>query len=191
MSSDTILLKMKNALILHGTANNHTGNWFPWLKGQLEKKGYKVWVPDLPDSEHPNVKRYNEFIFANKDFEFNKDTVIIGHSSGAVEILGLLQNLPEDVIVNKSILVSVFKDNLGDKDFDGLFEEPFDFEKIKKHSREIIFIHSDTDPYCPMEHAEYLSGKVGGKLIVIKGQGHFNLEKGPQYKKFPELLKLI
>lgn len=39
---------MKNALILHGAGNNHTGNWFLWLQEKLEKKDYKVWVPDLP-----------------------------------------------------------------------------------------------------------------------------------------------
>ena len=182
---------MKNALILHRTANNHTGNWFPWLKKELEDKGYKVWVPDLPNSEQANVKRYNNFIFANKNFDFNEETLIIGHSSGAVAILGLLQKLPQNVKINKAILVASFMNDFGDPDFSGLFEEPFDFKKIKTKSDKIIFVHSDNDPYCPLSHAEYLSEKLGADLIVMKGQAHFNLEKGPEFKKFPEILKLI
>lgn len=182
---------MKNALILHGTANNHTGNWFPWFKEELEKKGYKVWVPDLPISERANVKRYNKFIFANKDWEFNNDSTIIGHSSGAVAILGLLQKLPDGVKINKAILVASFMNDFGRSEFSGLFEEPFDFAKIKTKSDKIIFVHSDDDPYCPLSHAEYLSSQLGAQLVVIKGQGHFNLEKGPEYKKFPAILKLI
>jgi predicted alpha/beta hydrolase family esterase len=160
---------MKNALILHGTANNHTGNWFMWLKKELENKGYKVWVPDLPNSEQANVKRYNKFIFSNKDFSFNKETLIIGHSSGAVAILGLLQKLPQDVKINKAILVASFMNDFGDPDFSGLFEEPFDFGKIKTKSKKIIFVHSDDDPYCPLSHAEYLSEKLNAELVVIKG----------------------
>ena len=34
-------------------------------------------------------------------------------------------------------------------------------------------------------------GQVNGKLIVKKGQGHFNLEKGPEYKQFPFLLEVL
>lgn len=182
---------MKNALILHGTSNNSQGNWFPWLKNELEKKEWKVWVPDLPQAERPKVKRYNEFIFNNKDWQFDKESVLIGHSSGAVAILGLLQHLPDDVVVDTCILVGSFKDNTGWNALDGLFEEPFDFEKIKKHARRFVFVHSDNDPYCPLEHAKYLSEKVNGELIIKEGQGHFNLEKGSEYKQFPLILEIL
>lgn len=165
---------MKNALILHGTDSNSSANWFPWLKKELEEIGFEVWVPDLPHAEKPNIERYNHFLFTNKDWVFDSDSVIIGHSSGAVEILGLLQALPEGVVVNKCILVGSFKDDLGWDSLKELFIKPFDFEEIKKHAKEFVFIHSDNDPYCPLEHAEYLSQQLGGKLIVKKGQGHFS-----------------
>lgn len=193
LNSYEIYLKkeMKNALILHGTGNNSQGNWFPWLKGELEKQGYEVWTPDLPLSDKPSIKRYNDFILGNGRWVFNDKSTLIGHSSGAVAILGLLQHLPEDVVVDTCILVGSFKDNLGSKDFDGLFEEPFNFKEIKKHAKHFIFIHSDNDPYCPLEHAKYLAKKLGGKLIIKKGQGHFNLEKGEEYKQFPFILELL
>lgn len=50
---------MKNALILHGTDADHTQNWFPWLEKELLQRNYEVWVPDLPQSDHPNIRRYN------------------------------------------------------------------------------------------------------------------------------------
>lgn len=182
---------MKNALILHGTGNNSQGNWFPWLRSELEKKGWKVWAPDLPESKNPSVKRYNDFIFSNPDWKFNNESIIVGHSSGAVAILGLLQHLPEENKIDSCFLVGSFKNSLGIRELDGLFEEPFDFEKIKEHARKFIFIHSDNDPYCPLEDVKFLAEKVGGELIVKSGQGHFNLEISQEYKKFPALLKLI
>jgi predicted alpha/beta hydrolase family esterase len=178
---------MKNALILHGTDASSSANWFPWLKKELESRGYTVWVPDLPHAEKPNIQRYNEFLLANKEWVFNEDTIIVGHSSGAVAILGLLEALPEHVVVNKCFLVGSFKDDLGWESLKDLFLQPFDFEKIKKHAKEFIFIHSDNDPYCPLEHAKYLADKVGGKLILKPGEGHFS----GNHVTIPEIVEIL
>ena len=130
--------------------------------------GYAVWVPDLPHAEKPNIERYNKFIFSNKNWNFIEETIIVGHSSGAVEILGLLEKLPKNIVVNKCFLVGSFINDLGWDSLKELFVKPFDFEKIKKHSKEFIFIHSDNDPYCPLDHAKYLAEKLNGKLIIEK-----------------------
>lgn len=183
--------KMLNALVLHGTSSNPYDNWFPWLESELQKQGYITWVPGLPNSKQPNIRRYNDYILDNKRWKINEKSTIVGHSSGAVAVLGLLQALPEATRVDTCVLVSAFKDNLGMTDLDGLFEERFDFTKIKKKAKRFILIHSDDDPYCPLKHAEYLSKKLGANLIINKGQGHFNLEKGSQYKEFPFLLDLL
>jgi uncharacterized protein len=183
---------MKNALILHGTNGNSTHNWFPWLKGELKAKDWKIWVPDLPVASVPNLKRYNKFLLANKDWDFNKESYLIGHSSGAMAILGLLQALPERVVVDTCILVGAFRNSLGEKNLEEIFEEPFDFEYIKGRAKKIILIHSDNDPYCPLDHAEYLSGKLDAELIIKKGQKHFSVGTyGEEYKEFPFLLELV
>ncbi len=182
---------MRNALILHGTGGSSKINWFPWLKTELEGRGWKVWVPDLPGADTPNIKRYNKFIFSS-DWDFNSDSVLVGHSSGAVAILGILQNLPESTIVDTVILIGSFKNNLGQDALSGLFEEPFEFEKIKKHARRFVLIHSDNDPYCPLEHAEYLSKCLDGELIIKPGQKHFSIGTGgPAYKEFPLILDIL
>jgi len=183
---------MKNALILHGTDGDAKENWFDWLRQELEKKCWKVWVPDLPQASHPSIKRYNKFIFQNKNWQFNQDSVLIGHSSGAVAILGLLQALPKNVKVNACYLIGAFKNNLDWDVLDGLFEDSFDFELIREKADRFVFIHSDNDPYCPLEHAQFLAEKLDGDLIVQKGQKHFSVSTfGSKYKQFPLLQNKI
>jgi predicted alpha/beta hydrolase family esterase len=73
-----------------------------------------------------------------------------------------------------------------------LFLEPFDFDYIKQKAKRFIFIHSDDDPYCPLEHAQYLCKMTNGKLILQKGQQHFSTSTaGDNYKEFPFLLDMI
>lgn len=99
---------MKNALILHGTDNNSQNNWFQWLKGQLQEKGFSVLVPNLPNAHRPNPKIYNRFLL-DSGFDFNSESILVGHSSGAVAILSLLQHLPDNAIINSVYLVGSFR----------------------------------------------------------------------------------
>lgn len=182
---------MSKFLILHGTAASPSSNWFMWLKGILIGQGHEVWLPQLPAAETPDTRIYNEFLLGNADFTYDEDTILIGHSSGAVEVLSLLQHLPDTSSIRAAILVSSFKDDLGMEELKGLFKEDFDFARIKEHCSNFTFIHSDDDPYCTIDHAEYLALKTGGQLIVFEGQGHFNTELSPEYKQFPEILDFI
>ena len=187
---------MKNALILHGAGNNHTGNWFPWLKIELEKKGYKVWSPDLPDSDIPNKEKWLNTIFSNNRWVFDEDSVIVGHSAGATLILRILEKLPKGTRINKAILVAG-PINMGTKpEFfvykKSLLSEPFNWEKIKSSCKSFYFICSDNDRYqCGVDQAKIMHENLGGELILKKGEDHFNLEKGPEYKEFPLVLELV
>lgn len=180
---------MKNALILHGTNANHTENWFPWLEKELKKKGYRVWTPDLPRAEKPNLRRYNDFLFPK--WHFDKNSIIVGHSSGAVAILGILQELPDNAVINRAILVAGFLDDLGWESLKELFLIRFNWKKIKKHANKIIFIHSDNDPYVSVIYGKKLKQLLGGELIILHNKGHFSSEDSPQFKKFPKLLEFL
>jgi uncharacterized protein len=184
---------MKRALILHGTKVDHTANWFPWLKGELENLGYEVWVPDLPHAERPNISRYNEFLL-DQGWDFS-DNLVIGHSSGSLAALGLLEALPDDVRAGNVFLLGSFAERLADDPawpiLKELFEKPFDFARIKRKAAKFMFMHSDNDPYCPLDQAKELHGKLGGEFILMPGMGHFSAELDPKFKEFPELLELI
>jgi predicted alpha/beta-fold hydrolase len=44
---------VKTAFIIHGAYGKSRENWFSWLKEELEKEGYQVYVPDFL---HPVIK---------------------------------------------------------------------------------------------------------------------------------------
>jgi len=186
----------KNALILHGAGNNSLGNWFPWLKKVLEKKGLKVWLPDLPNSDSPDPAVWTKFILSDKDWAFNKHSIMIGHSAGATLILRLLENLPDDTKILKAILVAGYVE-LGTlpqyfRYKKKMVKGSFNWKKIKKSCEEFVFIHSDNDKYqCGQEQGKIMQKNLGGKLVIKPGQGHFNLEAGEKYRQFPELLEYI
>jgi len=183
---------MKNALILHGTLGNSKENWFPWLEKELIKNGYKVWLPDLPGANQPNLQRYNDFIFGNSDWKFDSESVIIGHSSGAQTVLKILEDLPDEVKIDTAVLVAGFT---GDVDYPPnieLKDLTFDWNKIRSNVKRIILLHSDDDPFVPTEQGENLKVKLNAELIIRSGEKHYSISTGGEkFKELPIVLELL
>lgn len=181
---------MKTALILHGTLGSPDGNWFTWLKSELEAKGLQVWLPQLPHAEQPSLQEWAEFVHNNCPFAINEEALIVGHSSGAILALVLAQQ--NSTSVGGVIAVSVFHDNsLNWEPNSRLFDIALDWNAIQANANKLLFIHSDNDPYVSLDQAKYVADNCNAKLEVIPGQGHFNLEQKKSYTKFPKLLELI
>jgi len=178
---------MKNALILHGTSGTPNDFWFPWLKIELEKKGYTTSVPQLPNADNPDLKVWLPFILDN--FKINAETVIIGHSSGCPLILSILENTV--VKIKQVVLVAGFIEPLNGE-LKAILQENYDWAKIKSHAEEFVFFNSDNDPWgCDDTMGRRMFDSLGGTLI-IRHDGHFGSIKYDQpYREFPLLSKLI
>lgn len=182
-------MPMKNAILLHAMSNTPNDFWYPWLKKELEQKGYEVWAPQLPEADNPSIKVWVPYIIGNG--KFTEDTVLIGHSAGAAVMLSLLEELK--VKINQAIMVAGFPFYPGG---DPIVKEKYDWEKIKSNVSEMIFINSDNDPYGHDDEDGRMMldmlNKDGGIQIIVKGQKHFGTEEfNQEYKEFPLLLRLI
>jgi len=182
-----------NTIILHGTLGSPEGNWFRWLEQELKNQGHIVWLPTLPNAAQPNLQEWATYVHQNAPFELNQDTIIISHSSGAILALILAQQQPADKPLKATVAVSVFHDNsLNWEPNNRLFDNiTFDWQKIHDNTQKLLFVHSDNDPYVPLDQATYVADNCQAKMIVIPNQGHFNLEQSADYKQFPRLMVLF
>lgn len=181
----------KRVVILHSMEQTSKGHWYPWLKSELEKRGYKVWVPDLPNTAYPSVVEAKQLLLSSGwDFQ---DSLVIGHSSGTLQLLYLLQNLPKDVKVNSAVLVSTFDHPLPgmEAQHEKLFTEEYQSEEIKKHVKNLIFLHAEDDPWCPLSGPQNWRKKLGGELVVLEEGGHFSTSLDPRFTEFPELVSIL
>lgn len=181
---------MKTAIIIHGTLGSPQGNWFQWLKTELESRGMRVWLPQLLHAEQPSLRLWSKDIREKCPFTINEETLIIGHSSGAILALILAQGNFEPI--GGIVGVSVFHDNsLNWEPNNKLFDVRFEWNTIRANAKKLLLIHSDNDPYVPLNQAQYVADNCRAELLTIPGQGHFNLEQSEEYGQFPKLIEVL
>lgn len=182
---------MKNILIIHGTEGHPKENWFPWLKQELEEKGYNVLVPQFPSPPIIPAK-IAEWFDVLKDYEqyINEDTILIGHSLGGVFTLRVLEKLKHPVkaaiFVGTPIGVRPILNYDRDSSFSGFL---FDWKVIPTKANHFEVFQSDDDPYVSLENGEQLAKKLNVALNFVPNAGHFNAKAG--YTKFDLLLEKL
>src|SRR5207302_1964289 len=130
---------------------------YPFIKRELEKKGYSVSVPALPNPDKADLKDWLPFALK---LQYTNESIMIGHSAGCPLILSILENI--DVKVKQAILVAAYFEKL--KEDPPILQEQYDWEKIKSHVEDFIVINSDNDPWgCDVNQGLKLIQHVGGK----------------------------
>lgn len=176
---------MKKALILHAWYGKPNGIWYPWLKEKMVKKGYQIYLPEIPTMKDDYPDMDKQIAFIENLFKIDKETTIIGHSLSCL----LALRLAEKHSYQKMILVAGW-------DFDDLtvnhqsfWPNKINHDLIKKNVKEIYCITSDNDPYITAFQAEEMSKRLNGKCILIKKGGHF--VSAEKTKQIIQLLPLI
>jgi predicted alpha/beta hydrolase family esterase len=179
---------MRNACIFHGTDCSPESYWIPYVKKGLENLGFELWVPLLPEAATPKLPIQLPFVLDN--YDYNAETVLIGHSAGCPLALSVLENL--DIRINKTILVSGFVDDIGG-DAKNIIQDNYNWKKIKNNCDKFFFLNSDNDPWgCNDKQGKKMQENLGGKYILMKGQGHMGSDTFNQpYKEFPLIIDLV
>lgn len=177
------------AVLFHGKDASPQHFWFPYARRELERRGFEMRVPELPDSHDPAI--WTWLPFALQSLTYDENTMLIGHSTGSALILALLERLERPV--QRTILVSAFFETRHEGAQYKMLKHAYDWDAIKQNGGEIIVVSSDNDPWGYGESAgRDIADRTGGRFVLIEGQGHFGSVRFAQpYREFPELLDLI
>jgi serine hydrolase len=176
----------ERAFIIHGYLGFPTEAWLPWLKAMLEKRGYEVWLPEMPHPDRPTIPEWVDFL-GKLVGEPDEKTVMIAHSIGGEAVLHYLQMLGESGrSVGRTVLVaSRFPAGMSPEEA----ERKIDGDQVLKpwltasvNPRSVgtaagkcTVILSDNDPYVPMDEARAaFQRNLAAEIIVEHGKGHFN-----------------
>jgi uncharacterized protein len=184
-----VMSEFSNAFIFHGTAGSPEGNWFLWLKSELEQLGIPTAVPRFPTPEGESLEAWLDVLDAESQ-KIGPSSLLIGHSKGGMFLLKVLERLMEPVeaaiFVSAPIGVKPIRYYEEDKRFSN-FE--FDWPAIRNKARSFVVFHSDNDPYVSLANGEQLAKELGVELSFIPNAGHLNAESG--YTRLQPLLDKI
>ncbi len=179
--------------LIHGWGGSPDRDWMPCAKAELERKGYEVIAPAMPDTEHPVIDAWVQHLTSVVGTPEQTD-IFIGHSIGCQTILRYLEDLEGKV--GKVILVAPWftLSNLDNVEMwtvaDPWLKTPIDFGKIKSKYQSMTTIFSDNDPWVPYQvNVDLFRAKFNPEIITLHNKGHITEDEGST--QLPELLPLF
>ena len=139
----------------------------------------------MPEPAMPDPYRASEVVWLKWMREVGKvdaTTIVVGHSSGAVAAMRLLETTPLAGVV----LVSACWTDLGEESerIAGYYSRPWLWDDIKAHAGWIVQFHSVDDPFIPPAEARHVAKKTGSEYFEHTHSSHF-------FEPFDELIDVL
>ncbi|MDZ4244192.1 MAG: class I tRNA ligase family protein, partial [Candidatus Doudnabacteria bacterium] len=176
-----------NYVFLHAFRGSPNDDFWPWLKKEIEKRGGKVFAPQLPNPSAPIIEEQVKFLL--KNYKFDSSTVIVTHSLGGVLAMKLLPRLNVKIkylVMAAPPLRTKFLDNKSRPALNKCCDWKFDFESIQKKVESINVVKDVGDNIVPSDQPEEIAKNLSARLIEVKATDpHFHSVEEP------ELLKVL
>ena len=173
-------------IFLHGNGNSTPhDNWFPYSKAAFEALGYTVIARQFPDAQLALAGSWLPFL--KNELQADENSVLIGHSSGA---LAALRFAEQNKLLGSVLVAAMHTDlSIESERLSGYFDTPWNWEAIKNNQKWIIQFASTDDPWIPRQEPRFIHQKLGTEYHEFTDQGHFG---GDYYKQtFPELVDAV
>ena len=177
--------------IIHGWGGSPESNWLPWLKSQLESKGHEVHVPEMPNTDEPEIEAWVSKLSEEVGTP-DENTYFVGHSIGCQTILRYLQTVEAKVggVLFVAGWINLNPEPIAEEGGTEIakpwLETLIEWDKIKT---KVVAIFSDDDPFVPVEDAQIFEEKLSAKIIIKEKKGHFDDVEQPEVLK--ELLDML
>jgi len=168
-------MKIK-AIIVPGNGGDKPGDkWFPYVKEKLEKLGIETINTEFPD---PVIARKEYWLPFLKELNANENTILIGHSSGAVAAMRYAEN-------NKifgSALMGVYTEHFNNEreKQSGYFDSPWNWDAIKNNQKWVIVFASTDDPFIPITMPREIRDRLKAEYHEFSDRGHWSQNKIPE-----------
>ncbi len=181
------MLKAKYKVILiHGNGGSWPKeNWLPPVAKKLrEIKNLQVIFRRFPDPSLARAKYWIPFI---KKLGADENTILVGHSSGAVATM----RYAEKNKILGSILVAVCHTDLGEEKerLSGYYEKFWNWKSIRNNQKWIYQFASVDDRFIPIREARYVHKKLKTNYKEFKHQGHFS--SWDKKTDFPQIVAIV
>ncbi|MFA5841465.1 MAG: alpha/beta hydrolase [Candidatus Paceibacterota bacterium] len=186
----------KRVFIIHGWDGYPEEGCFPWLKKELENRGFSVFNPAMPEPLNPRIETWVPFL-AKQVGVPDQNTILLGHSIGAQTVLRYLESFGGNAKVGGVVLLAGWV-HLTDEAYEDKedlnialpwLEKAINWDKVRPCAGKFVGIFSDNDELVPLTDSEIFREKLGAQIIIEHNKGHFSGEDG--VTELPSALQAI
>jgi len=176
-----------HAILVHGWKGWPENAWFPWLRRELERRGWTTEALALP---RPILPDRREWVRTIRSAITGSDTVLVGHSLGCLAILWALDE-HDGPPVERVVCVSGFaRPFVPIRQYrEQWFPRDFDFQALKTKAKHWSVIHGSFDPLVPVNEGRWLAEHLGVPFTQTKRSGHLTQEE--RAFEVPEILDAV
>jgi len=188
---------MKTAYLIHGWSGKPDDPILAWLRDELERTGWTVVAPEMPDRHEPKIESWVGAL--NAIVKPTAETVLVGHSVGCQAVMRYLAQTPPGTRIAGLVLIAPWmqldEETIREEGPESVaiakpwVETPIDFSAIKVRTAQTVAIFSDDDPFVPLAQKELFERELGARTIVEQGMGHFS--RGDGVREVPSVLEAV
>lgn len=178
----------KKVIIVHGWDGSPDEGWQPWLRNELENRGYEVVAPKLPNAAHPKLSPWLDTI-EKAAGKIDGNTIFVAHSLGCITVIDFLAKRVPMTKIAGAIFVAGFYGETSSPEIAEFYDKSIDIDSVTQRIGKRFVVYSDNDELIDVETSKKFAREISAEEIFLPGKGHFNEDN--DVFELPEVLDVV